>query len=905
MDNMLVSESTLAWLWVIEAIASFEEVDPSLLRDAIEAAPELPDDLGKNTKEFVALRCLEGLFASQHELASGVPPAQGLKVGFDLSASCEDVLQRILQETSVSNLRVSASELSRWDIRPFIRHKRACMPKCTLEQLKDAILDGTHPYADFLREKGGLTFPGRDNRSVVNLSNHDSVTARPALTGAGVQSMRVEVNLDHLILENRNKQLGESLHDGDILPSKRGMSGSASKDMAGNVYENCNGKNSSDDQHMNAKRVKQHAPSDNLSIGQNPVHFHGREPLEDSSERDVPVTNGGHDLPEIEMGIMEEGRVLENGCNECTVTKRSRQSNNDGFHKNALDIPCNSPVIPPVISGEEAHQCLSADETNGVGNHCAQSSGAFQSVYQNRVSLHGKEQTEESSERDFQATVEEGSVLVDDCNEGTVSNRSQQSNDEELRKNQSEILYNVPVLLQDTTRDDPHQNLSVDETKDVSEPCAEPSSAPPETVDKISTKESKRSYEHDFQFHEPNPASYDRSRQDITAGEAKVDSNGCGEEMSSDNDGYHNERIDVAKKKHAFLSSQCTVSHDSLIVDWTEQNLCMKCNETGSLLVCSTNNCQLVVHEKCGGSLARFDNKGNFYCPFCAYSLAIMEYLEAKKRSSLANKELAAFICMSSEHQPEESVERLNMEKPLSSGGTANEDILGQNHEEQLGGTEKNEGNQLELKVNEDNDHQCQNVILDGQEVEISALRNNTVNLECTEKREKEGEERIVGECPSARRFEGQENEVPGESDNVAAENTDVVIVNQGKADVGIQQQVLKDQDIDAGKRPVYDNSEGTSETDDYESISNYHIGIRKRENCCTYPATPQTRRKKVPWTLEEEQKLKEGVQKFSDERNIWKKILEFGSNVFMKGRTTVNLKDKWRTMCKVSSKGN
>lgn len=73
-----------------------------VLLDVIEAAPELPDDLGKNTKEFVALRCLEGLFASQNEVASDVPSAQGSKVGFDLSASCEDVLQQILQEVNSS-----------------------------------------------------------------------------------------------------------------------------------------------------------------------------------------------------------------------------------------------------------------------------------------------------------------------------------------------------------------------------------------------------------------------------------------------------------------------------------------------------------------------------------------------------------------------------------------------------------------------------------------------------------------------------------------------------------------------------------------------------------------------------------------------------------------------------------
>lgn len=49
---------------------------------------------------------------------------------------------------------------------------------------------------------------------------------------------------------------------------------------------------------------------------------------------------------------------------------------------------------------------------------------------------------------------------------------------------------------------------------------------------------------------------------------------------------------------------------------------------------------------------------------------------------------------------------------------------------------------------------------------------------------------------------------------------------------------------------------------------------------------------------------LQEGIQKFSDERIIpWKKILEFGDSVFLIGRTTIDLKDKWRNMCKGTPK--
>lgn len=43
-------------------------------------------------------------------------------------------------------------------------------------------------------------------------------------------------------------------------------------------------------------------------------------------------------------------------------------------------------------------------------------------------------------------------------------------------------------------------------------------------------------------------------------------------------------------------------------------------------------------------------------------------------------------------------------------------------------------------------------------------------------------------------------------------------------------------------------------------------------------------------------------MQKLSNDHDKsipWKKILEFGGNVFQKGRTTIDLKDKWRNICK------
>ncbi|CDP06141.1 unnamed protein product [Coffea canephora] len=68
----------------------------------------------------------------------------------------------------------------------------------------------------------------------------------------------------------------------------------------------------------------------------------------------------------------------------------------------------------------------------------------------------------------------------------------------------------------------------------------------------------------------------------------------------------------------------------------------------------------------------------------------------------------------------------------------------------------------------------------------------------------------------------------------------------------------------------------------------------------CSMILCPNARRKSLPWTDAEEEMLKEGVEKFSTDRNKnipWRKILEFGRHVFDGSRTPVDLKDKWRNI--------
>ena len=66
------------------------------------------------------------------------------KFSFDISSSCEDVLEHILYEVPFSNLKTVGSKLLRWDVEPFIMHKRVSLPKCALEQFKDSILEKNH-----------------------------------------------------------------------------------------------------------------------------------------------------------------------------------------------------------------------------------------------------------------------------------------------------------------------------------------------------------------------------------------------------------------------------------------------------------------------------------------------------------------------------------------------------------------------------------------------------------------------------------------------------------------------------------------------------------------------------------------------------------------------------------------
>uniref|UniRef100_A0A1J3HHK8 Myb-like domain-containing protein n=1 Tax=Noccaea caerulescens TaxID=107243 RepID=A0A1J3HHK8_NOCCA len=69
------------------------------------------------------------------------------------------------------------------------------------------------------------------------------------------------------------------------------------------------------------------------------------------------------------------------------------------------------------------------------------------------------------------------------------------------------------------------------------------------------------------------------------------------------------------------------------------------------------------------------------------------------------------------------------------------------------------------------------------------------------------------------------------------------------------------------------------------------------------YAPCGDRKRKRILWTQAEEEMLRVGVQKFPGFRNIpWRKILEYGRDVFQEERVPSDLKDKWKNMHKMSS---
>ncbi|KAE8651151.1 hypothetical protein Csa_000883 [Cucumis sativus] len=572
------SSSALAWRWTIEALASFDQVKPSLLH-------ELLDGKRNNAGEMVALKCLEGLFRPLDDIGENSRPAQESKVMFDSSESCLDVVKRIYNETPKSALGVAGPDMLKWDVKPFIDQKRASM-RCTLLQLKDSILDGTHPYADFLMQKSGLT--PINKKDGTSLNNVDCVQLDRRLDNNSSSSQGKKEGKGSPPLEDERRMSVVTPSSSSLLPSKRSSIDFTSEDEARQV-PGC------DDGFINVKKLKHHS-AHNLYSGQEVASSHGTEVVEDSSDErsELQIERDDTDHLDRHQITLEEDKLVEE---EGFGSKKSAQftaTDEDSSERSGLQI--------------------GRDDTDHLDRH--------------QINL-----------------VED--KLVEEEHSGS-KNGAQCTATDELHLGESGIpCYTVLGSTQDG------EMLEVVDAKKVGdgselpfEPKAPNHSPAEENLDNSSPNNSESNFRHDHHVNETNPVSHSGFLSTTVATYSDVGMIPDEEEkdMSSDSDGYH-ETIDIAMRKKEFLSSQCMVDSDSfLVADRTDLTVCVKCNEGGQLLSCNIGDCPLVVHAKCLGSLAAMNDEGDFRCPFCLYSFAISEYLEAKKHAALAKKNVTSFF---------------------------------------------------------------------------------------------------------------------------------------------------------------------------------------------------------------------------------------------------------------------
>lgn len=424
-------------------------------------------------------------------------------------------------------------------------------------------------------------------------------------------------------------------------------------------------------------------------------------------------------------------------------------------------------------------------------------------------------------------------------------------------------------------------------------------------------------------------------------------------------------------------SSRESLDDDDICLTFLGRKSCISCNEGGEVLVCAERDCPVNLHAKCLCIEPKFDDKGNFFCPYCWYKRAWAEAEESRRKAFLAKKDLSKFFFqngITSDRLAENDV-GIEMREPdkvsvLGNGSgldyhnrPGNKSLHSQPlrtlQDEQkegeilMSGTDQHEiavgdiahangpeANSCDSKcyreemtpVHIDLDHKFGNGekfdivynniskthetrFVEGQQgIELEDLRYNNEYAHAMIVKDAKPlsafrfGESLDGPLPDdafARGMQGVEISldkcrVKGREKLVQSELnpsvTDCSVSETGDSD---SEPLLMKESHDKQGEQRTSCTQGVPpvwKSLPQKSITGGETACYKKEEV----ANSETgKRKRLNWTVEEVNMLKEGVLRFSmDQRNIpWKKILEFGCHVFHSKRNTADLKDKWKHM--------
>ncbi|KAH0651277.1 hypothetical protein KY285_032121 [Solanum tuberosum] len=374
------------------------------------------------------------------------------------------------------------------------------------------------------------------------------------------------------------------------------------------------------------------------------------------------------------------------------------------------------------------------------------------------------------------------------------------------------------------------------------------------------------------------------------------------------------------------------------------KEICIKCDKGGEVLVCADSCCPIAVHVRCMGCPARFDDLGKFYCPYCLYRQSIARFHQAKvyvlsKKQALDDfidqemigkvREVPLMVSKSTHERSDEPLPEKKSDVPESN--CDQQWVVGQ---EIHAGPAVNCGSKPSVRTSSKATSTNFRVLEAGNGVQVNDLQEvGEHQLEkSVEDHHKGGhlsnssvaEEEILGNELVLEEPTRNSTEIAGEQMTEVDQTTAIVVYTDpslqqhlhGKrraetADLTCGESKRVSTQRECGKRVKKVKDEHML-TDSPRMLTRKSASLLENGNAAgmfvqvKHPSMlpdilPNGKRRRVLWRSEEEEMIKEGVQKFSSKVNKntpWRKILDFGHHVFDHSRTPTDLKDKWKQMC-------
>ncbi|CAN8232447.1 unnamed protein product [Cochlearia groenlandica] len=306
----------------------------------------------------------------------------------------------------------------------------------------------------------------------------------------------------------------------------------------------------------------------------------------------------------------------------------------------------------------------------------------------------------------------------------------------------------------------------------------------------------------------------------------------------------------------------------------TEQanKTCLVCDGKDNwVLACHGEECPIAIHQSCLSNEPDFDEFGCFHCPYCWYKRVLVKSAKLQKKHMETwdiDEDVVRVTC-----EGDESYEKfVSMEKD-------------QRMKEVAADTDSQESS------NNGNDYDDEKTRKQRTDKKVARTRKQRYVDE--QKKASCNDKRVV------MMFNEQENgsnkdELIKEPNSVSSSISSPISTDNVKD--SCQELALIIHPIAIGKEQPIEATPIDARPCRFMPSINGVLSNDLRQ--CS---SSSRKRKRLFWTQAEEEMLKVGVEKFPGKRNIpWRKILEYGKDVFNEERLPSDLKDKWRTMNKM-----